>query len=303
MLAIKSRNFNIDALLKLVIVLGFALFFFITIQTGKVLLFVHPRMVPYMNFGIVAMLVMSLFILGDILKPQRKKVNIIPYLFFIIPLIMAFSFPANNISTSSMSMGNMNVASPDRSTLQDNASITDNSDNIDTNNKLTVDGSSSDNSTDANSVFDDTSSENNLQNTDMSPMDDDETEDNSLKLQGDTVVMDDNNFVNWVQEIYNNPSKYEGKKIEVTGFVFKDKQFKSNEFVPARLMMVCCAADMSPIGLLAQYNNASELRQDSWFNFSGKIVIGEFKGQQTAVIDIESAERTVKPKNEYVYPY
>jgi putative membrane protein len=60
---------------------------------------------------------------------------------------------------------------------------------------------------------------------------------------------------------------------------------------------------MSPIGLLAHYDNASELKQDSWFKFTGKIVIGEFKGQHIPVIDIESAQKTEKPKNEYVYPY
>lgn len=300
---IKSRRFNIDVVLKLIILLGFALFFFITIWTGKVQLFVHPRIVPYLKFGIVAMIVMSLFLLRDVFKPQRKKVNVFQYLFFIIPLIMAFSLPAKDISSSSMSFGNMNVAGQVSSTSKEDASNVDNLDNSNTTDELSVDGSSSDNSSNANSVSDDTSSVNNNQNTDKSLIDDDETEDDSLKLQGDTVVMDDNNFVKWVQEIYNNPSKYEGKKIKVTGFVFKGTQFKSNEFVPARLMMVCCAADMSPIGLLAHYNNASELKQDSWFKFSGKIVKGEFNGQQTAVIDIESVEKTAKPKNEYVYPY
>ncbi|WP_408647987.1 TIGR03943 family putative permease subunit [Vallitalea guaymasensis] len=36
--------------------------------------------------------------------------------------------------------------------------------------------------------------------------------------------------------------------MEVIGLVFKDnKEFKDNEFVPARLLMVCCATDMVPI--------------------------------------------------------
>jgi putative membrane protein len=224
MLVIKSRSFNIDAVLKLIIVLGFALFFFITIQTGQVLLFVHPRIVPYMKFGIVAMLIMSLFILVDVFKPQRKKVNIIPYLFFIIPLIMSFSLPANDISSSSMNFGSMNVSGQASSPSQEDAS-----------DNLSIYTSESDNSADANSLPDNTV--NSDQNTDKSIMYLDESEDISLELHGDTVVMDDNNFVKWVEEIYNNPSEYDGKKIKVTGFVFKDKQFKVNEFVPARLMM------------------------------------------------------------------
>jgi len=31
--------------------------------------------------------------------------------------------------------------------------------------------------------------------------------------------------------------KFEGKKIKLTEFVFKDESFKENEFVPARLLM------------------------------------------------------------------
>lgn len=303
MLLIKSRRFNIEVVLKLIILLGFALFFFITIQTGKVLIFVHPRIVPYLNFGIVAMLVMSLVILGDVFKPRRQKVNVFQYLFFIIPLIMAFSLPSKDISSSSMSFGNMNVAGQMNSTSQDDTSNIDSLDNSNTSDNLSADSSGSDNSADLNSVSDDTSSAINKQNTDTSLTAGNETEDDSLELQGDTVVMDDSNFVSWVQEIYNNLSKYEGKKIKVTGFVFKDKQFKSNEFVPARLMMVCCAADLNPIGLLAHYNKASELKQDSWFEFSGNIVKGEFEGQQTPVIDIKSIQKIEKPKTEYVYPY
>ena len=296
MLALKSRRFNIDAVFKLIILLGFALFFFITIQTGKVQMFVHPRIVPYLKFGIVAMLVISLFVMGDVFKPQRKKVNIFPYLFFIIPLIMAFSLPPKDIGSGAMSFGGVKATGQSGSMSQDELSNTDYSDNS------VPDGTANDNSMNNSTVADNSSADAN-QSTDSSFMDGDESVGNSLKLQGDTVVMDDNNFVKWVQEIYNNPSKYEGKKIQVIGFVFRDKQFKPNEFVPARLMMVCCAADLNPIGLLAHYSNASELKQDSWFKFTGKIVKGEYKGQQTPVIDIESAIKTDKPKNEYVYPY
>lgn len=240
MIGIKSKRLNIDAVIKSAILFSFALFFTITILTEKVQLYVHPRIVPFLIFAIVALLEMSLLIMEDVFKPKQKKVNILSYLVFIIPVIMAFSLPTDDIGSSSMSLATINA---------------------------------------------------------------NKSQDSSLKLQGDTIVVEDNNFVKWVQEIYNNPEKYNGKKITVTGFVFKDKQFNSNEFVPARLMMVCCAADMTPVGLKANYNNASELQQDSWFKFSGVIVNSKYDGQQTPVINIESIEKTQKPKYEYVYPY
>jgi len=110
-------------------------------------------------------------------------------------------------------------------------------------------------------------------------------------------------FVEWIQEIYEHMDKYKGKKIQVVGFVFKDEQFKKNEFVPARMMMVCCAADMQPIGLLCSYAKASELKKDVWVKVSGRIGQGEFEGQKMPMIEVESVEPANKPKNEFVYPY
>lgn len=236
---IKFRTLNMDAVLKVLLLLGFATFFFITVKNGTIHMFVHPRIISYIRIGILVMLAMSLFQLTEIFKPQRKQVNLYQYLFFIIPLIMAFTLPAKEVNLGTVS--------------------------------VYVNGN--------------------------------EGESRGLKLQNDTVFMYETNFVKWVNEISNNPLKYEGKKVTVTGFVFKDKQFKSNEFVPARMMMTCCAADMSIVGLPAKYKLASELKQDSWFKFSGIIVNGDFNGQHMPIINIESAEEIGKPQYEYVYPY
>lgn len=273
MLLLKSKRFNIDVVIKLLILTGFSLFFFMTIKTGKVNQFVHPRIVPYMKFTIVAMLLISLFILRDVFKPQRNKVNYYQYLFFIIPLIMAFCLPAVDMNSASMSYSG---TKPLAQTIE--------------------------NTKDTSSLKADNSSAASSQNSDTPVQNDAESENTGLKLHGDTIAMDDN-FIMWVQEISDNPSKYIGKAVTVTAFVFKDKTFKSNEFVAARLMMVCCAADLSPAGLLAHYDKASELKQDSWFKFSGKIENGEFSGQQMPVIKIAKAEKVSKPKEEYVYPY
>ena len=77
-----------------------------------------------------------------------------------------------------------------------------------------------------------------------------------LLMKGNTIVMTDESFIPWIEELYGNLSKYEGKKIEVVGFVFKDKEFGQSNFVPARLTMNCCAADMQPVGILCEYQRA-----------------------------------------------
>ncbi len=340
---IKFRKLNMDAILKALLLLGFTTFFFITIKRGTIHMYVHPRIISYIKIGIVIMLAMSLFQLKEIFKPQRKQVNLYPYLFFILPLIMAFSLPAREVNLGTVSFGSRtdNLISSDfpdgngskvpmnESRLSDNESydksepyslqrnallrdIPDGNGNTLPNDIYTagnIQNTDNSHNTCNNQNTDNSQNTHDAQSTDCTQINgvslnvDGEEESKGLKLQDDIAVIDENNFVKWVDEISNNPLKYEGKKVTVSGFVFKDEQFESNEFVAARMMMTCCAADMSIIGLPAQYRLASELKQDSWFEFSGTIVNGEFNGQQMPIINIERAEKISKPQYEYVYPY
>jgi len=126
---------------------------------------------------------------------------------------------------------------------------------------------------------------------------------NELQLIDETIIMDNDNYVRWIQEIYDNIEKYIGKKIQVSGFVFKEEQFEDNEFVSARMMMVCCAADMQPIGFLCRYDKAAELKVDTWIRVYGTITKGEFNGNVIPVIEADKVENTEKPEFDYVYPF
>ncbi len=338
----KFCRINIETVLRLIILLGFALFFYLTIESGKVLLYIHPRIVPYMKFGIVAMVLISLFIARDLFKPVRR-VNFAPYMFFIIPLFMAFALPAKSMDSTSMAFGNAKITgqmelktettssntknditiadnannSISGSTLtsdianntNDNTATTMKSENTN-NNTTTTAKSASDNSN--GSIADD---KNNSTTTDISDAADNTNDSSDLSedtieklgkgftMKNGTIIMDDDSFTRWLQEIYEKMDKYQGRKVEVTGLVFKDEQFKKNEFVPARLMMACCSADLQPVGFLCHYDKADNLKQDTWVKVTGTIGIENYKDQQIPVIIAESVVSTEKPENDYVYPY
>jgi len=131
-----------------------------------------------------------------------------------------------------------------------------------------------------------------------------ETSKNGLQLKNGVLVMSDNNFYECMNEIYSNMDKYDGVQIEVVGFVFNDNEgFLDNEFVPARMMMTCCAADMVPVGFLCRYDKASELKADAWVKVTGTIGKTQFDGETVPYIKAESVEKAEKPDVEYVYPY
>ena len=283
---------NWEVATKVFILLGFGLFFASLIQSGKVQLYVHPRIVPAMIFAILVMGVIALFTLKDVFKPQRKF-TIVPYLFFLIPLALAFSVPATSMDSSSMSFGDIKLT-------RQAGEIPSAKKSVETDTPSLKDGTGG-----AEKI-----SEENLSNIKVTSSNfaalaalANKPDDRRLKLQNNTVVMGDGNFFRWLRELYDNMGIYQGKRIEVIGFVFKNKGVKENEFVPARLMMVCCTADLQTVGMLCRYDKAKALKQDSWVKVTGTIRIIDFKGQQIPIIEAENVVTTSKPENDYVYPF
>ncbi|MBS7525099.1 TIGR03943 family protein [Fusibacter paucivorans] len=114
------------------------------------------------------------------------------------------------------------------------------------------------------------------------------------------VIVGNDEFYNRLNAIYRDPSHYNGYEIIVTGFVLNNMDaLDEDTFIPARLAMVCCAADLTPIGMPCKYKGASGLKTDSWVTVSGVINIGEDGQPFIDAVDIAPAE----PVEAYVYPY
>lgn len=286
---VNRTGINIEAVLKIAAMLGFSLFFYMVIETGNVRYYVHPRIIPYMKFGILGFTAISFFMAGEVFKVTRRNIRVGRYLIFIIPLILAFALPPKTVDSDSMSIsriagsGKTGVTIPDSGIQRESQPDIqpDMNDNIDT-------------GTDDSITNDDASAE--VEEWSM------ENFGNLLKMQEDTIIMDDDSFAAWTAELFGSPEKYEGKKIQIVGFVFRNELFKQNEFVPARFMISCCAADMEPIGILCNYEKALQLKKESWVKVSGKIHQGAFQGEKMPVIAVEAIEPANKPENEFVYP-
>lgn len=117
-----------------------------------------------------------------------------------------------------------------------------------------------------------------------------------------TITVSDSEFSPWMTELYTNPDQYNGWKIKMTGFVFHDsKQMKANEFVPARLMMSCCVADLTPVGLLCQYDKTAGLKADDWVTVEGTLHYEDYDGAQEPQITVTSLTAANKVDG-YLYP-
>jgi putative membrane protein len=117
------------------------------------------------------------------------------------------------------------------------------------------------------------------------------------------ITISDDEFYQWISEIYSNLDKYEGYTVSVTGYVLKGTDYLGeNEFVAARLAMTCCTADLTPVGMVCKYDGVEGLEASAWVTVRGVIAIGQYQGEdepQILVTDITPADVV----EGYIYPH
>lgn len=275
----RELQLNLEALLKMAVLLGFAWLFHTVVESGNAQFYVHPRIVPYMRFGTLVFVVIAFFAAGELFKPARRKVRLGRYLLFILPLLLAFALPPRTPDTSSMSLSNGGFSS------------------------ITGDISAGDEYEEEGPMEGEGEFVQGVVAGQEGEIDGSSTgEPEGGELSQEDIRMESQSFIPWIEALYENPEKHAGRKVEVTGFVFKDRSFRQNEFVPARLTMACCAADMQPIGLLCRYPDAAKLKKDAWVKVTGTVRAVRANDQLIPVIEASVVEPAQKPENEFVFP-
>ncbi|MGG7099045.1 TIGR03943 family putative permease subunit [Clostridium sardiniense] len=112
------------------------------------------------------------------------------------------------------------------------------------------------------------------------------------------MVLNSDNYSRLFQQLMQNPSSYKGEKIQTEGFIYKQKNFKNDEFVIAREVMTCCIADIQIAGPMCQYDKTVDLKENDWFRIEGTIDIKD----NMPIIKVEKLTSVIKPKSEYIYP-
>ena len=113
------------------------------------------------------------------------------------------------------------------------------------------------------------------------------------------------NILDWLIEFRTagDPAAFTGQEAQLIGFVYRDDRFKSDEFMAARFVLSCCAADAAPLGLIVHWPEASSLADDQWVEVTGHFEPGEFEGQSMPFLIAETVVPTEIPNRPYLYPY
>ncbi|MFH0959774.1 MAG: TIGR03943 family protein [Pseudomonadota bacterium] len=98
------------------------------------------------------------------------------------------------------------------------------------------------------------------------------------------------------------PEPYDGKLIKTLGMVYKNDNLPPNSFYCCQLVMYCCAADASPLGVLVEYDGVNDLTNGQWVKVEGKVKISRGGDRQKTEIVAEKVEPIEPPKDQYLYP-
>ncbi len=257
------------ALGKLLLLLGFAWFYGNIVWTGTVKQYVHPRMIPYMIFTSIVMVVMAFFMAGELFRKSRMHEGMKPLIFFFLPLITAIIFPAVPMEAGMNRNAGINLSS---------SSIGSDGRNQNAEKKAQTQKEIS-------------------EDTNLEPQE-------TPWIRDGRIVLENPDYYQCLNDIYSNMDNYQGMTVEMVGFVFRDNElFLENQFVPARLLMVCCAADMAPIGLLCEYDQAAQLEESAWIKVTGTLSIKEYDGETVPIVQVTKVESAKVPEQEYIYPY
>lgn len=293
----QAKAFNSQVFLEIVCNFVFTALIIYLIKSDNYLSYVTPRMEPYLIFSAILSAVWAASGFRRLFKPQHliRSVHcfvlVIPILFLLLP---HSAMSITDVSTGYAGAGAF-VQKPS------SGSSTDQSSSGYPNSEYPSDSypdSEGDNGN-TNSLpqeYYESSSE-------IAESPSDQGIPRGLDEENKKITISNDEFYLWIMEIYSNMDKYEGYTITMTGFVFKDQEYLyENEFVPARLAMTCCAADLAPMGILCKYDRVSELESGQWITVEGVLHKGQYNGQdepQVNVTEITPAEEVLG----YIFPY
>ena len=86
----------------------------------------------------------------------------------------------------------------------------------------------------------------------------------------------------WYIDCMDQPERYAGKTVEFTAMVLRHPNFPKEQFVPGRMAMTCCEADMSFLGFPCKYGDAASLKTKDWVRVQAEVRVEyqkEYRGE------------------------
>jgi len=128
--------------------------------------------------------------------------------------------------------------------------------------------------------------------------------DEKMKMleKSDLIELEEDIFAVYYETIQNNPKDFQGRKIKVSGFVYKEEGMGENQLVISRFLITHCIADASIIGLLTEFDKANNFKQDTWLEIEGTLDVTTYNGVELPVLKATKTTKIEEPAEPYVFP-
>ena len=279
-----KKNTRLQVILQAVILFGFALYFTCVVAFGSVYQYVHERHVPMLLLSAAVFLVLGILKL----RPGRFMSALLPVFSTDRGYSSAFGFVVFAVALLGMS------AASGIAVRFSQFAYTDSLGGQSVIPPVNVPSSSTVVESGVVAPFDTTISPGITVPSGV---------ESKMQTSDGGIVMNDDNFAQWLTELYTKPDTWIDKKITATGSVWKDGElFEKDEFALARMMMTCCAADMQPVGVLAQWADVQALTEGEWIEVTGTLSKKPYKDSFDPLIIVETIKKINPPRREYIYP-
>ena len=98
-------------------------------------------------------------------------------------------------------------------------------------------------------------------------------EDLPYDLKAPVIQLKPEDYGVWYIDCMDHPERYMGKTVEFTAMVLKSPKFPKGVFVPGRMAMTCCEADMTFLGFMCKWQGAEQFKTKDWVKVRAKIGI------------------------------
>ncbi|ULL18404.1 TIGR03943 family protein [Paenibacillus sp. H1-7] len=300
------RIISLHHFIKAAILFGFAMYIVSLVKTENILYYIAPRMVDYVKWSAVGFYAIAVYQVYQAFRsfwgsadacdcdhdhtPSRSIMkNTVLYGMFIIPLLLGFLLPDLSMGSSLAAKKGMNLSSSSSVKKDSGAAAA----------PASPSSTPPAQSANAGSTAAAGSSE------ELFPSDKFTEQYAKYAKQiykSDLIKVKEELYMETLTTVDLYMDRFVGKKMELTGFVYRQEEMKDNQFVVGRFSIQCCSADAAPFGVLVEYERAKNFADDSWVTVTGTIQKTRFNDMDIMMLKVEKIAAAEPSKAQYVYP-
>jgi putative membrane protein len=254
--------------IKALILLCFSILLFYLVISGQIRMYINPRFTILSELAAVALFLMSAVQFFNMRNNDHRPPYQLAYVIFIIPLALALLLPDVALDASVASNRGFNFNSGNSASAPPGSGAL-----------AQAPAGSADPGESAGLL-----------------------PDNPGIGESEPIRVTADNYVRVIDAISQAPEDYAGRKIEMLGFIIRDKDLAPREFGLIRFIITCCTADASPEGFILKSKDALGYKDGTWINIRGVLEVDDFDQQVVPVIEATSVELAAEPADPYVYP-